>query len=135
VQGGLGSGQYGAGSIITITAAVAPAGQIFDHWAGATVLDSAAASTTLVMPGGNTTVSALYKPLPAPALQLSGAPGGVMTITANTLPNLTWLVQSSDDLVSWQTVSTNLAGPDGTVNFVVPINPSVSKRFYRFAAP
>ena len=63
VNSGSGSGNYAAGTSVNIAAAAAPTGQVFDRWTGdvANVGDVNAASTTIVMPAANATVTATYK--------------------------------------------------------------------------
>ena len=63
VNGGTGSGTYVAGTIVSIVAAAAPAGQEFDQWTGdiATVANVNAASTSITMPGADATVTATYR--------------------------------------------------------------------------
>jgi Divergent InlB B-repeat domain len=66
VFSGSGSGTYLAGISVNITADAAPAGQMFDKWTGAAVVDDTNSSTTLIMPAANTTVTATYKNSPLP---------------------------------------------------------------------
>jgi hypothetical protein len=47
--------------VVSLTAAAAPSGQVFDRWTGASVANAYASSTTLVMPASHTTVTAAYK--------------------------------------------------------------------------
>ena len=82
VNSGSGSGTYAAGTSVNIAAAAAPTGQVFDRWTGdvANVGDVNAASTTIVMPAANATVTATY--------QAGGGIGGIepiegMTATGN----------------------------------------------------
>jgi len=51
------------GTTVTLTAAPAPAGKIFDKWIvnGVTLLDASSATTTFEMPAGNVTAEATYK--------------------------------------------------------------------------
>lgn len=58
VLNGSGSGTYAAGQVVKINAGPPPAGQVFYAWTGANVNDPSAASTTLVMPSANVTVTA-----------------------------------------------------------------------------
>jgi len=62
VNSGSGSGTSQSNSILNIEA-VAVAGQTFDHWSGdtQTVVNVSAAHTTLRMPAGNVTVTAVYR--------------------------------------------------------------------------
>lgn len=61
VSNGTGSGSFAAGTVVPISAAAAPSGQVFDRWVGATVVNAYSASTTLTMPAANTVVAATYK--------------------------------------------------------------------------
>jgi hypothetical protein len=63
VNGGTGSGFYEAGSTIAIVANPAPVGQLFEQWTGdtASVADPLAASTSLIMPSNEVTVTASYR--------------------------------------------------------------------------
>ena len=60
VVNGVGSGAYAAGTVVTITANAAPAGQAFANWTGAAVQNANAAVTTLTMPALSTSVTANY---------------------------------------------------------------------------
>ncbi len=75
VGNGSGAGSYAAGTVVTIVANPAPAGQVFDRWTGSTasVANVTAASTTLTMPAGAATVTATYKPAPGPAFTMTSA--------------------------------------------------------------
>jgi hypothetical protein len=93
VVNGSGSGNYNAGTVVTITANPPPAGQSFLDWTGAAVQNPNAATTNLTMPAANTTVTANYSSGPSYTLTvISGsgsgqyAAGTVVAITANTPP-------------------------------------------------
>ena len=62
VNGGTGSGSYEAGSTVAIVASPAPVGQLFDQWTGdiTNVANVLAASTSLIMPSNEVTVTASY---------------------------------------------------------------------------
>jgi sulfatase modifying factor 1 len=66
VKSGDGDGAYISGTVVTITAAKAPAGKVFDKWTGdtGTLGNSTAATTTLTMPARATTVTATYRTIP-----------------------------------------------------------------------
>ena len=93
VVDGDGGGEYLPGSVVTITADAAPAGETFTGWSGYAVAGTNATTTTLVMPSGDVTVIANYA---APStfnltvVNGSGggnyAPGTVVGITANAAP-------------------------------------------------
>lgn len=64
ITGGEGSGSYPSGSIVDISAAIAPEGQKFDHWeivSGEAVLaDARSANTTLTISKSDAAVKAVY---------------------------------------------------------------------------
>ena len=64
VNNGTGSGSYLAATIVNLVAAAPTAGLQFDRWTGdvANVANVNAASTSIVMPAANATVTATYKP-------------------------------------------------------------------------
>lgn len=63
VGSGSGGGSYAAGTVVTIQADAAPAGMVFDRWAGDTagIANVTSSSTTLTMQGAAVTVTATYK--------------------------------------------------------------------------
>ena len=64
VVSGSGSGNYTQGTVVTITAAPPPAGQVFDSWTGGnggTFGNLNSSTTTFTMPGNNATVTATYR--------------------------------------------------------------------------
>jgi len=94
VVNGTGSGNYAAGTSVTITANPPSSGQVFANWSGATVQNANASTTTLIMPAANTTVTANYTSAPPTPVNytltvVNGSGGGsytagtVVTITAN----------------------------------------------------
>ena len=79
VVNGSGSGSHLAGAVVAISANAAQPGQIFDQWTGAAVSNAFSASTTIVVPSVNTTVTATYKSAPVNYYTLtvnSGSGGG-----------------------------------------------------------
>jgi hypothetical protein len=68
VINGTASGNYPAGTVVSIAANVPSAGQAFQNWTGATVANVNAAATTLTMPAAATTVTANYAAIPAPVI-------------------------------------------------------------------
>lgn len=94
VNGGTGSGSYAADTIVKISATV-PSGQRFTGWTGADVANSGSASTTLVMPAQNTTVTANFQKISDGGggggsggsdsttypVETSGADGGKVTVS------------------------------------------------------
>ncbi len=92
VVGGTGSGNYAAGTVVSISANAPPSGQAFLNWTGATVANPNASSTTLTMPAAATTVTANYY-TPTYTLTVVGgsgsgtyAAGTVVPITADSPP-------------------------------------------------
>jgi hypothetical protein len=67
VVNGSGDGCYGTASPVTISAGVAPAGYVFDRWTGATanVSNVLSSTTTIFMPGQDTSIAASYRVDPA----------------------------------------------------------------------
>jgi formylglycine-generating enzyme required for sulfatase activity len=69
VANGTGSGNYAAGTVVSISAAAAPTGSHFTNWtstAGGTFANANAASTTFTMPANATTLTANYEQDAAP---------------------------------------------------------------------
>jgi len=88
VVDGSGGGFFLAGSTVSISANAAPSGQVFLAWTGAAVANPLSPSTTLVMPGSSTTVTATYgtAPPPVPTYLLTvvnGTGGGSFAANAN----------------------------------------------------
>ena len=92
---GGGAGQWGAGSILTLTANTAAPGQAFSQWTGPGISNAALPTTSFIMPATNAVVAAVFTNLPAPQFQLtvnSGSGSGsytqgtLVTITASNAP-------------------------------------------------
>ncbi len=62
VNGGSGDGSYTPGTVVGISAAAAPAGQVFSQWTGDTshLAEANDANTTVTMPAANISVTATY---------------------------------------------------------------------------
>ena len=60
VSNGSGGGFYLTNTTVSITANAAPAGEVFQNWTGAMVVNPLSATTSIVMPGSNVTVTAVY---------------------------------------------------------------------------
>jgi hypothetical protein len=124
---GTGSGQYAAGTRVTIAANAPPtAGEIFAGWSGATVASPTATSTTLIMPAANTSVIATYgNTLTVVNGTGSGtyAAGTVVTITANSPP-----AGESFSIWSGATVANAAASPT-TITISGDINLTVTAQF------
>jgi len=90
---GAGSGSYAAGTVVSIAANAAPAGESFTGWTGPAVANASAPATTITMPAANTTVTANFAAIVTYSLAVvngtnSGyyAAGTVVTIAANAAP-------------------------------------------------
>jgi len=138
VDQGAGGGDFGAGSIVTLTADPAPTGKYFTGWTGAGVqfVNFLATTTPMVMPTSNVTVSAQYATLPSPAIDAIQLTPGFNTflITAQTLAYQSWVLRTSTNLVDWQPVATNTATAAGLLNFTIQITPETS-RFFSIGSP
>ncbi len=69
VVNGSGTGQYQPGEVINISANAAPTGQVFDAWTGdiSEVANISSATTVLIMPSSDATITATYKDVPTPS--------------------------------------------------------------------
>lgn len=64
VENGSGDGEFPAGSLPPILADAPPTGLVFDRWLGSGVADPFAASTSVLMPAADRTVTATYTDAP-----------------------------------------------------------------------
>ena len=85
VINGTGSGSYAADAVVSIVANTPPAGQIFDQWTGATVASPMSATTTLIMPAVDTTVTATFKTADCP---VGNIPAPVQNVDLGLIPQL-----------------------------------------------
>jgi hypothetical protein len=89
VVNGTGSGNYVAGTTVTIVANAPPTIQEFNQWVGPGVLDPTASTTNLIMPSTPAVVTATYKDVTYPITIINGAGSGAyklgsaITIVAN----------------------------------------------------
>jgi len=119
VINGTGGGSYAAGTTVAITANAPPQGQTFVNWTGATVANSTAASTTLTMPAGTTTVTANYSggttnhTLTVVGGTGSGsyAPGTTVAITATIPPNSLFVNWTGATVANATAASTTITMP------------------------
>jgi hypothetical protein len=132
VVNGSGGGSYNAGTVVTITANPAGAGQSFLDWTGAAVQNPSASTTTLTMPAANTTVTANYSSAPAYTLTVvngtgSGqyAAGTVVAISANAAP-------PGEVFTDWTGASVEAANSASTTLTMPAANATVTANF---AAP
>jgi len=136
VSNGIGGGNFGAGSILTLTANSAPSEKIFAGWNGAGISNAAAVTTLFIMPTNNVTVAALFTSLPPPVFsnyQVSVSAGS-LTLSAQALANQPWILQSSSNLVNWLDMATNDSTAGGLVQFTNATG-SATQKFYRIRSP
>jgi len=90
VNSGSGSGHYGAGAVIAISADAPSSGYAFDEWIGDTegIADVNNQSTTITMPASNATVTATYVEFVGYYLTVESG-GGDGTYDAGTIVSLT----------------------------------------------
>jgi hypothetical protein len=135
VNQGAGTGAYGAGSIFNL-AATPGSGQAFVQWTGAGISNLFSPTTLFTMPATNAVVTAIYSNLPPPQIStFNTATAGQFQLSVKGTALHDYLVQSSDDLITWTTVSTNTADASGAFSMSAAINAAVPKRFYRIAFP
>ena len=134
VTNGTGGGNYGAGTVLTLTAPPI-SGKMFTGWTGAGISNAAAPTTFFIMPTNNTAVTAVFADLPQPLFSgLQSAPGmGIQTMSAQAFANQPWILQSSTDLWSWVDLVTNNSSGGGTVKFTN--NLSTPQQFFRIRSP
>ena len=137
VSNGSGGGNFGAGSILTLTASAPASGKIFTGWQGGGVSNSASPVTLFTMPAGNATVVANYASLPPPLLShfqlLTGLTNG--SFTAQTAAGVPWVLQTSTNLTRWLDLVTNVADTNGGLYFAPPVNSSPGSQFFRLRSP
>jgi hypothetical protein len=136
VSNGTGGGNYGAGSILTLTANPPPSGKLFAGWVGAGISNPAQSATSFTMPANAATVTATYTNLPPPvfnAWQLNG--GTNISLTAQAYPSHGWVLQTSPDLVNWVSTVTNNSDSGGVLQIAIPVNPATPNQFFRLKAP
>jgi len=134
VANGSGSGNYAAGSTVSITANAPPAGQSFVNWTGATVANPTATTTTLIMPASSTSVTANYTSANSTFnLTVNNGKGGgtftagtIVTITANTPP-------LGDVFLNWTGASVGNA-TSATTTITMPPAPTTVTANYQVAA-
>ncbi len=137
VSNGSGGGNFGAGSIVILTANPAPSGQTFAQWLGG-VGSPGSPSTSFIMPSGNATITATYTNLPPPSItswQITGAGNTNFALTAIAATNQFWILQSSTNLANWINVLTNPASAGGMWQAVIPIDPAQPRQFFRLTSP
>lgn len=131
VSNGTGGGNFGAGTILTLTAKPAPSGKIFTGWTGP-VSNAISPTTLLIMPTNSVAVAALFADLPPPTLAFPSQSFGAGNISLSALAsaNVPWILQSSTNLVQWNDIFTNFS-TNGWVYFTnVPIS-KTAQNFFR----
>jgi hypothetical protein len=136
VSNGSGGGNFGAGTIITLTASNAPSGKIFAGWTGLGINNTTSPTTTFIMPTNNALVTALFSNLPAPVFgnfQFAATTTN-LTLTAQALVGQPWILQSSTNLSTWLDVATNYSAA-GLVQFTNITSQLSSQLFFRIRSP
>ena len=128
VNSGTGSGRYGEGTVVDISANAPAVGKVFNQWTGDTahVTSVSCSNTTVTMPSANVTVTATYKDEPAheltPDIKVNGSdepvvvtPAQPLVVTISLYPgefagyNADW----------WVAVQTPFAPPGNWYSYVV----------------
>ena len=136
VNNGSGGGNFGAGSIVTLTANTAPSGAVFSTWMGASVASPGSTTTSFIMPTNNISVTAVFTNLPSPqitSVQLVGGSNLVLSWAA--AANQPWVLQASTDLTNWVNMNTNLASNLGALTYSNLYQPGVPMKFFRLKSP
>ena len=129
VNMGTGGGSYQAGATVSLTAAAAPAGKMFDKWIsfdGVTFLVDTNPKTSFIMPAHAVEVTASYKDLPNQLVSVySGTgtgyypAGATVTVTANAAP-------AGKVFEKWTVINGGVTFADATspvTSFTMPANP------------
>ncbi len=136
VSNGTGSGVYGAGSILMLTASPAPPGTVFAGWIGSGISNATSPTTSFTMPGSAAIATATFTNLPAPFInQWQITSGTNFALKASASPNRPWVLESSYDLNSWFSILTNTADSSGLLQMSFPISGQAGKQFFRLRAP
>ena len=138
VVNGSGGGVYLTNSTVAIAANPAPAGLVFVNWTGATVANPTAASTTLVMPAANTTVTANFTSvtnLPATyALTVNNGTGGGLYPAGTTVALGAGAAPAGQVFQQWTGAS--VANPHAAnTTLVMPAAPATVTANFGFPAP
>ena len=116
-----------AGDTVTITAAAAPDGKVFDKWdvTGASVADATSATTTFTMPASNVTAEATYKDAPVIPTEyditVTGGTASANKAVAGTVITLTVdesAIPAGKVFDKWEVVSGGVTVTDG--KFTMP---------------
>ena len=133
VSNGSGGGNFGAGSILTLTANPAPSGKIFAGWQGSGVSNPAVPTSLFIMPGHDAGAVAIFTNLPPPAFSsFQFGPGGTnLILSAQALANQPWILQRSTNLVTWLDVVSNVSSPGGVIQFTNGASLRSAQEFFR----
>ena len=136
VSNSSGSGNFGAGTVLTLTADAPQPGQIFSKWSGVGVATPTSPNTTFVMPSFDTQVTATYARVPpATFTQWKLYNSTNLTVSASAYPNWPWVIQASTNLVNWLDVQTNSSDATGQLQFQLQVDPAVALKFFRVRSP
>ncbi len=136
VNQGSGSGNYGAGSILNLTANPPPSGTAFSQWIGSGISTPNSPATLFIMPGSNTVVTATYTNLPAP--QISSVQlvyTNQLQVTVQGIALQAYVIQASSDLSTWANIVTNTTDVNGITVWSTALDPALPKRFFRITFP
>ena len=136
VSNGAGGGNFGAGTILALTANATPSGKVFAGWQGLGISNAAAPTSLFIMPTNNATVAAVFTNLPTPVFGNFQFSAGATnsTLSAQALANQSWILQRSTDLVTWLDLTTNNSDGLGQVSFTIT-NISTPQNFFRIRSP
>jgi hypothetical protein len=118
VNSGSGGGLFGAGAVLPVVADDAPAGYAFDHWAGDTsaVADTFDNTTTVTMPAGDVTITAVYEVHAGAYLTVNNGsgdggydPGTVVAVQADPAPSGMEFNMWIGDLEGFETVNDKIS--------------------------
>ena len=134
VNSGSGSGNYTAGSVVTISAGTPPAGQQFKNWTSSpsvSFADASSPTTSFTMPSEAVTATANFEAIPIPPslevstpnLNFSSDETGSQSVTI--VSNVNWTADSDQ---TWATVSPTSGSNDGSINVAVTANSSTASR-------
>ena len=137
VSNGTGGGNFGAGSILVLTASAAPSGKLFAGWTGVGISNAASPTTLFIMPPNSASVTAMFSSLPPPVIrsfQLNVSATNY-TLTAQALTNQQWILQTSSNLLVWVNMSTNFADASGLLQLTNLFNSGSTQEFFRLKSP
>ena len=135
VVNGTGSGSYAAGSVVSILANAAPAGQGFLQWIGTGLQTPTTAATTFTMPAANAMVTATYYQLPPVGLTVIGGSGSGTYSPGTSVPIAAAAPASGMTFDHWSGAA--VASTGGLVtSLVMPATPtSVTAVYTNLPAP